>query len=56
MSLDLTELRNKVSEIKVNPRWHLWASGERINDVANQCARGICLFVYSGNNVCASLI
>uniref|UniRef100_A0A3B5K5H6 Uncharacterized protein n=1 Tax=Takifugu rubripes TaxID=31033 RepID=A0A3B5K5H6_TAKRU len=27
MSLDLTELRNKVSEIKVNPRWNLWASG-----------------------------
>lgn len=36
MSLDLTELRNKVSEIKVNPRWNLWASGERNNDASLQ--------------------
>ncbi|KAJ0029761.1 hypothetical protein NQD34_004758 [Periophthalmus magnuspinnatus] len=27
MSLDLTELRNKVSKIKVNPRGNLWATG-----------------------------
>ncbi|CAL1595982.1 unnamed protein product [Knipowitschia caucasica] len=27
MSLDLTELRNKVSNIKVNPRGNLWATG-----------------------------
>uniref|UniRef100_A0A667Z6F3 Neuromedin Bb n=1 Tax=Myripristis murdjan TaxID=586833 RepID=A0A667Z6F3_9TELE len=27
MTLDLTELRNKVSKIKVNPRGNLWATG-----------------------------
>ncbi|KAI4905299.1 hypothetical protein NFI96_022718 [Prochilodus magdalenae] len=27
VSLDLTELRNKVSKIKVNPRGNLWATG-----------------------------
>uniref|UniRef100_A0A673CPB1 Neuromedin Ba n=1 Tax=Sphaeramia orbicularis TaxID=375764 RepID=A0A673CPB1_9TELE len=27
MTLDLTELRNKVSKIKVNPRGKLWATG-----------------------------
>lgn len=32
MSLDLTEQRNKVSPIKVNPRWNLWASGKRHHD------------------------
>lgn len=34
MSLDLTELRNKVSQIKVTPRWNLWASGKRNNDAS----------------------
>uniref|UniRef100_A0A3B4A0P4 Neuromedin Bb n=1 Tax=Periophthalmus magnuspinnatus TaxID=409849 RepID=A0A3B4A0P4_9GOBI len=29
MSLDLTELRNKVSKIKVNPRGNLWATGKK---------------------------
>ncbi len=28
VSLDLTELRNKVAKIKVNPRGNLWATGE----------------------------
>lgn len=28
MTLDLTELRNKVSKIKVNPRGNLWATGK----------------------------
>uniref|UniRef100_A0A3B5BBY8 Neuromedin Bb n=1 Tax=Stegastes partitus TaxID=144197 RepID=A0A3B5BBY8_9TELE len=27
MTLDLTELRNKVSKLKVNPRGNLWATG-----------------------------
>ncbi|KAI7789305.1 neuromedin Bb [Triplophysa rosa] len=27
VSLDLTELRNKVAKIKVNPRGNLWATG-----------------------------
>uniref|UniRef100_A0A8C9Y9Q7 Neuromedin B n=1 Tax=Sander lucioperca TaxID=283035 RepID=A0A8C9Y9Q7_SANLU len=27
MTLDLTELRNKISKIKVNPRGNLWATG-----------------------------
>ncbi|TRY66335.1 hypothetical protein DNTS_024327 [Danionella cerebrum] len=27
VSLDMTELRNKVSKIKVNPRGNLWATG-----------------------------
>ncbi|CAL8373964.1 unnamed protein product [Arctogadus glacialis] len=27
MTLDLTELRNKVSKIKMNPRGNLWATG-----------------------------
>ncbi|XP_035012440.1 neuromedin Ba [Hippoglossus stenolepis] len=27
MTLDLTELRNKVSKLKVNPRSNLWATG-----------------------------
>ncbi|KAG9273294.1 bombesin [Astyanax mexicanus] len=27
VSLDLTELRNKISKIKVNPRGNLWATG-----------------------------
>uniref|UniRef100_A0A3Q3MTK3 Neuromedin Bb n=1 Tax=Labrus bergylta TaxID=56723 RepID=A0A3Q3MTK3_9LABR len=27
MTFDLTELRNKVSKIKVNPRGNLWATG-----------------------------
>ncbi|KAK2842262.1 hypothetical protein Q5P01_012462 [Channa striata] len=27
MTLDLTELRNKVAKIKVNPRGNLWATG-----------------------------
>lgn len=44
MSLDLTELRNKVSEIKVNPRWNLWASGERINDALLQISVHIVFF------------
>lgn len=29
VSFDLTELRNKVAKIKVNPRGNLWATGER---------------------------
>lgn len=47
MSLDLTELRNKVSEIKVNPRWNLWASGERSNDASLQFLKNryACFFV-----------
>lgn len=48
MSLDLTELRNKVSEIKVNPRWNLWASGERNNDVSLQLKKkkkSMCMFL-----------
>uniref|UniRef100_A0A3Q0QSK5 Neuromedin Ba n=1 Tax=Amphilophus citrinellus TaxID=61819 RepID=A0A3Q0QSK5_AMPCI len=27
LTLDLTELRNKVSKLKVNPRGNLWATG-----------------------------
>uniref|UniRef100_A0A3Q3AZE7 Neuromedin Bb n=1 Tax=Kryptolebias marmoratus TaxID=37003 RepID=A0A3Q3AZE7_KRYMA len=27
MMLDLTELRNKISKLKVNPRGNLWATG-----------------------------
>ncbi|XP_072241931.1 neuromedin Ba [Leuresthes tenuis] len=27
MTLDLTELRNKISKLKVNPRGNLWATG-----------------------------
>ncbi|XP_036963814.1 neuromedin Ba [Acanthopagrus latus] len=27
MTLDMTELRNKISKIKVNPRGNLWATG-----------------------------
>lgn len=29
VSFDLTELRNKVAKIKVNPRGNLWATGEQ---------------------------
>lgn len=28
VSFDLTELRNKVAKIKVNPRGNLWATGK----------------------------
>lgn len=31
MTLDLTELRNKVSKINVNPRGNLWAQGKKNN-------------------------
>ncbi|RVE71871.1 hypothetical protein OJAV_G00055930 [Oryzias javanicus] len=27
MTLDLTELRNRISKLKVNPRGNLWATG-----------------------------
>uniref|UniRef100_A0A8C2X996 Uncharacterized protein n=1 Tax=Cyclopterus lumpus TaxID=8103 RepID=A0A8C2X996_CYCLU len=27
MTLDLTERRNEVSKIKLNPKWNLWATG-----------------------------
>lgn len=30
VSFDLTELRNKVAKIKVNPRGNLWATGEQL--------------------------
>uniref|UniRef100_A0AAY4BNI0 Uncharacterized protein n=1 Tax=Denticeps clupeoides TaxID=299321 RepID=A0AAY4BNI0_9TELE len=30
VSVDLTELRNKVAKIKVNPRGNLWATGESL--------------------------
>lgn len=30
VSFDLTELRNKVAKIKVNPRGNLWATGKNI--------------------------
>lgn len=33
MTLDLTELRNKISKIKVNPRGNLWATGKRNNTI-----------------------
>lgn len=30
VSFDLTELRNKVAKIKVNPRGNLWATGKNL--------------------------
>lgn len=30
ITLDLTELRNRVSKLKVNPKGNLWATGKKI--------------------------
>uniref|UniRef100_A0A3B5BJM5 Uncharacterized protein n=1 Tax=Stegastes partitus TaxID=144197 RepID=A0A3B5BJM5_9TELE len=59
MTLDLTELRNKVSKLKVNPRGNLWATGKTIKNalnwqkdfmILNMCLRGMCVcFVYKGH-------
>lgn len=37
MTLDLTELRNKVSKLKVNPRGNLWATGKLKITLLNDC-------------------
>lgn len=45
--LDLTELRNKVAKIKVNPRGSLWATGENNFNNNNNCTtfhHGVCAY------------
>lgn len=53
MTLDLTELRNKVSKLKVNPRGNLWATGEKFNyyvgKVVHVCGN---VFLLTPNVVC----
>ena len=44
MTLDLTELRNKISKIKVNPRGNLWATGKRNNTLSGKSCHALCSF------------
>lgn len=42
VSFDLTELRNKVAKIKVNPRGNLWATGKNLHALVDI---NVCLFL-----------